>query len=172
MKRTVGVEVGNTRRGAGVPASSVASPARRVSVTAPSLNVTPTTGDPTLVIDATTMTGAPTTMTCPISPGSCLPPTPGLRGRTVDAAGRHYSPRRHGHRNRSSPVGSTSAASPLWSSCCAATRDPQRATEKTATPSHDCRCIVSQAISAERACHRNIRTTQHRCHRRRCRAQV
>jgi hypothetical protein len=60
MMRMVGVGVGNTRRGAGVPASSAASPARHVTVTviAPSLDVTPTTGDPTLVVDATTMSGA------------------------------------------------------------------------------------------------------------------
>jgi hypothetical protein len=74
MMRMVGVGTGNTRWGAGVPASSAASPARHVTVIAPSLDVTPTTGDPTLVVDATTMLGALAPTTWPIPPGPCLTP--------------------------------------------------------------------------------------------------
>jgi hypothetical protein len=66
MMRMVGVGAGNTRRGAGVPASSVASPVRHVTVIALSLDVMPTTGDPTLVVDATTMSVALAPTTWPI----------------------------------------------------------------------------------------------------------
>jgi hypothetical protein len=165
IMRMVGVGVGNTRRGAGVPASSAASPMRHVTVIALSLDVTPMTGDPTLLVDATTMSGALAPTAWPIPPGLCLPPTPGLRGRTVDAVGRGIRPVAMDTTTGPPPVVSTNATCPLQSYCWAAAPNPQRALGKTAGPPHGRRCIASEATDVERVCHRKIITTQHRRHR-------
>jgi hypothetical protein len=170
MMRMVGVGVGSKRRGAGVPASSAASPARHVTMIAPSLDVTPTTGDPTLVVDATTMPGALAPTAWPIPPGPCLPPTPGLHGRTVDAVGRGIRPVAMDTATGPPPVGSTSATRPLRSCYWAEAPDPPRALRKTAGPPHGRCCFASEVTSAERMRHRMIITTQHRRHRQRCRA--
>jgi hypothetical protein len=98
-------------------------------------------------------------------PGPVSAPTLGLRGRTVDAVRRGIRPITMDIATGPPPVGSTSATSPLRSSCWAATSGPRRALGKTAGHPHGRRCIASEVTDVERACHRKIRTTQHRCHR-------